>query len=694
MKIKVLSFSLFIIVICFQAQANLYVATDGRDNGPGTFLDPYLTIQKAENNISAGDTVFVRAGTYRNSTWGEGDIWDGNNVIFLNVQGSPGNYITFMPYQDEEVILEFDDNYGIYITNTSYIKITGFTVKGVADLIIQTEAENAWGWYKIPDDTTVYDLAAQLGITISNGNYTYTSSGVSVIGESVDGGEYMPLADGYSKPNYYNGRAIVANNSHHIDITNNIVRDVPSAAIRAQQSDYVNIIGNKVYTNTYWTTLGVGAITVSEATVYPTGDTYTGVKIILEKNKVYNNENRMISWNPTKEFVHFEIDEGTGLFLTRNWQTYTHGQMRIANNISYSNGASGIVCHYTNNVIIEHNTCYNNATTNHGLPGGIGVNYSDDVIIRNNIAYSPSDKWALGVLAEPVTNLTVESNIIFNDNGAQSVYRTIDFGWTNTDPLFVNKAAFNLELTSGSLGVNAGTTNGTQTDDIDGNSRNDGSPDIGAYEYIIDQSVPVTLAFFTANYIPEGVILRWETCSEIENLGFIIERRQHSEVWKEIANFNSHSELKGQGTVSQKTEYSFIDKKVEPGNSYEYRLSDVDYSGNVKFHTDKITQVTVKSLISNILPCNFSLSPAYPNPFNPITTIRYNLPEQSQVTMIIYDLMGKQVKTIVNQVEEPGYKSIIWDATNNSGQTVSAGLYYYQINAGDFSRTKKMVLLK
>jgi len=72
----------------------------------------------------------------------------------------------------------------------------------------------------------------------------------------------------------------------------------------------------------------------------------------------------------------------------------------------------------------------------------------------------------------------------------------------------------------------------------------------------------------------------------------------------------------------------------------------------------------------------------YPNPFNPITTLRYDLPENSLVTITIYDMLGRQVKTLINQTQDAGYRSIIWDATNNQGQPVSAGLYLYTIEAG------------
>ena len=93
---------------------------------------------------------------------------------------------------------------------------------------------------------------------------------------------------------------------------------------------------------------------------------------------------------------------------------------------------------------------------------------------------------------------------------------------------------------------------------------------------------------------------------------------------------------------------------------------------------------------------NFSLNNIYnyPNPFNPITTLEYDLPEDAVVNITIYDMMGRVVNTLVNGSQTAGYKSIQWDATNNLGDPVSAGLYIYTIQVGEFRQTKKMVLLK
>ena len=94
------------------------------------------------------------------------------------------------------------------------------------------------------------------------------------------------------------------------------------------------------------------------------------------------------------------------------------------------------------------------------------------------------------------------------------------------------------------------------------------------------------------------------------------------------------------------------------------------------------------------IPHSYRLHQNYPNPFNPITTLSYDLPEDAMVNTTIYDMMGKHVKTLINNTQNAGYKSIKWNATNDDGAPVSAGLYLYRIQAGDFRQSKKMVLLK
>ena len=91
------------------------------------------------------------------------------------------------------------------------------------------------------------------------------------------------------------------------------------------------------------------------------------------------------------------------------------------------------------------------------------------------------------------------------------------------------------------------------------------------------------------------------------------------------------------------------------------------------------------------MPKAYALHQNFPNPFNPITIIHFDLPKESNVKLLVYDILGRSIKELVNEKQSPGFKSIKWDATNNFGKRVSAGLYIYSIEAENFRQTKKML---
>ena len=114
------------------------------------------------------------------------------------------------------------------------------------------------------------------------------------------------------------------------------------------------------------------------------------------------------------------------------------------------------------------------------------------------------------------------------------------------------------------------------------------------------------------------------------------------------------------------------------------------YIGVIPLPEELLSDRNVPQLVAS----EYQLNQNFPNPFNPITTVRYDLPEDSFVDVTVYDMLGNVVNNLVNNNQSSGYKSIQWDATNNQGEPVSAGVYLYKIQAGDFVDTKKMVLLK
>ena len=121
-------------------------------------------------------------------------------------------------------------------------------------------------------------------------------------------------------------------------------------------------------------------------------------------------------------------------------------------------------------------------------------------------------------------------------------------------------------------------------------------------------------------------------------------------------------------------------------------MTAVDHNGN---ESDPSSVAGIElSVEEEVLPEEFALGQNYPNPFNPSTQIRYALPEQSRVTITIYNMLGGKVRTLVNDFQDAGYRNILWNATNDHGSPVSAGMYIYTIQAGNFYQAKKMILLK
>ena len=146
---------------------------------------------------------------------------------------------------------------------------------------------------------------------------------------------------------------------------------------------------------------------------------------------------------------------------------------------------------------------------------------------------------------------------------------------------------------------------------------------------------------------------------------------QNSETWP----FDSPQYLLINIAIEQSITSSFTETEME-----------LDY---VRFY-----EASILSNRKETVPHDLNLDQNYPNPFNPVTTLRYDLPKDNFVTITIYDMLGNVVKNLVNANQSSGYKLVQWNATNNSGQPVSAGVYLYTIEAGDFRQTKKMVLLK
>jgi hypothetical protein len=186
-------------------------------------------------------------------------------------------------------------------------------------------------------------------------------------------------------------------------------------------------------------------------------------------------------------------------------------------------------------------------------------------------------------------------------------------------------------------------------------------------------TVPAELTSFSATVNDDNVELNWITSTETNNQGFEVQRTRDGE-------FETIGFVEGHGTTTESQAYSFQDKNVVAGK-YNYRLKQIDFDGT--FEYSNVVEVEITS------PSTFSLEQNYPNPFNPSTVISYQLPVSGDVILKVYDVLGNEAATLVNEEKPAGSYSVQFNATNLAG-----GVYFYQLKAGSFVETKKMLMLK
>lgn len=188
-------------------------------------------------------------------------------------------------------------------------------------------------------------------------------------------------------------------------------------------------------------------------------------------------------------------------------------------------------------------------------------------------------------------------------------------------------------------------------------------------------TIPVELSSFAASISNGKVILSWSTVTEKNNRGFAIEKSVVGNEFEQIGF------IEGNGTTTERHSYSFVDDN--PGfGLVKYRLKQIDLNGRYSY--SNIIEVDISA------PIEFDLAQNYPNPFNPSTTIKYTIADAVNVSLVIYNALGEEVMTLVeNQFTEPGIYNVIFDASG-----LSSGTYIYRLTAGDFVMTKKMLLVK
>ena len=505
-----------------------------------------------------------------------------------------------------------------------------------------------------------------------NGSTTVIKVGPGLYSKSTNG-ETFPL--------------LIKNNTH-------LIGESMNSSVLDAQADSLN--QNRV-------------IEIYDGATYPTSESWTADNILIENFTIMNGYHAN------------DLCKGGGAILIGypdypNDYPESHPDVHpILKNLRLINNTSGqgALFSYHSNFTLSNSEIINNHFSDFAgfwtPTAGIGINggsaYLQRVLVKGH-----STGWAAitlnyvtsisiinstivenraGIFIDDNTNFSYIYNSIVYDNEVYEIYgdstsvyySNIEGGYDgegniDTDPLFIASEYGDYRLQHGSPCINAGIA------DLDGDGNEDiidynfSDPDIGVFEYYY--YAPDGFELNTQNSYIE---ITWNAVNNENIQYYVLERSINPDFTHDI--------------VSNYLNYNaYDDYDIEYDTEYFYRVS---YLIDESSDYSEVLSVTLQSMDvidGHQLPKVFALHQNYPNPFNPVTTLRYELPENVMVNIIIYDMLGNVVNNLISTNQSSGYKSIQWNATNNQGEPVSAGVYLYKIQAGDFVDTKKMILLK
>jgi parallel beta-helix repeat protein len=444
------------VFAAFKLSAQVYYVSAllGNDSNSGSENAPFATINKGIAAVSAGSTVYVMNGEYKNQGYGTASAHPSNGelsenmsnppAVTINKSGTEGNYITIRNYPNHSPKIIFDGKGGILISGPqSYVIIEGFEVQGPAADITYDMAITERNW-KVKCD--------QDGL-----NYTH---------------------------NYFSGFGIWGGFSqnflhHHIIVRNNIVHDTTGSGIRFNDSDHITIENNTVYNTTWWTSNASSAIVFAETKSQSSSDNGDNIKMIIRGNTVYNNWNRIPFYmtqgvvppngNPPSgnygNASYSTILDGQGLYVTRSDSDY-YGTFLFENNLCVNNGKNGINFDRSegSSALIRNNTIYFNGvheiiqdiSVNEGNPphrgqkvAGIKSNFFRNVTVVNNIVVTREyDFFAMQLQNQNESGtVKVANNNIFV-NGKLPGYTNseneyIVHSWVRDNNQIINDIGFN-----------------------------------------------------------------------------------------------------------------------------------------------------------------------------------------------------------------------------------------------------------
>ncbi|QQS35204.1 MAG: right-handed parallel beta-helix repeat-containing protein [Ignavibacteriales bacterium] len=686
-KLSVL-FSVFLFSPFVFAQAG---SVELRDGG-GVLVSSHASIQEAYNaipaNITQAYTIEILA------------AYAGTNETFpitfsLRTGTSTSNTITLRPAAGNtgesisgtaggQPILLLDDIDFVIIdgrpggtgtTSDLTLENLATTISSYTIRLLNGACNNVIRYCVLRNNTMNTAGPRTIEIGTSASNPTGNSDNLIMNNEIIGGRSGIGLAGTTANPN------------QNTTITNNRIYNFGYAGIWVLSSSHNIVIqGNEIYQTTGFNTSNFGIIAAG----------FINLDII--KNKIYDIQNTASATlrgmqitpaaasvlNVFNNFVSLTLDNGTKTSLygiqllgstdctmnlyyntIRIGGTHTGGTagVVVSGGIVKGNTGAGSIYNQKNNVVLNTRTGGTAGTFHTGYFSGstnlVGTSDIDYNVYYGFDAGSNHAGWG-GTLYTDINTYRAAAT----PNEQNTIFKAVNFV-SNTDLHVAGASIGDFDL--------AGTPITGITDDIDGQPRHATVPYRGGDEG--DVPLPVELSTFSASVNGSNVTLEWSTSSEMNNHGFDIERKSVNADWQKVGF------VEGAGTTSETRSYLFTDRELVSG-IHNYRLKQIDLDGSFTYHN-------LNNEVEVGIPDKFDLAQNYPNPFNPTTVISYSIAKESLAKLVVFNSIGEEVLTLVNELKQPGNYSYNFDANS-----LSSGVYFYKLTAGDFVSTRKMLLVK
>lgn len=683
----VLFVSMFVLFISLSGAETYYVSLSGNDSWTGTSLETaWRHVAYAATVVTAGDTVLIGNGTY-----------DDEHVVFSNT-GSPGNSIVFEPLDDGYVLDGLNDiGTAISITDKSYIRMSGFTLENY--------------------DTGIEGDGLMQYLHFSN----FTISDIADVGIEFDGAslqnsmitDFTIMGTGGNAISHFD---YSSSDCHDIEICNFLIRDIGSEGFNWRNTNHLHIHNGEVYntdSDGIHLQLSIDSSLVEYVRVDTTG--WHGIAIhdhTLGDYPCHDNiiRNCWVGHNP-----HNAIDLHSGTFNTT---------VEACTLVCDENTGGGIYFHNLGDGLIARNNLIYGAGPDNRLHGGIRGGpstgyYLKNILIENNTIYNVVYGIEFGGATE---NITVRDNVIY-EASAEEIYipsygvtllerNGIDNGIcrVNTneeaDVLDMIDQDYNVRSSWGAIltvGYSEGYVFERELTYYD-----------GGYTLTSPYWLPTGSRFFmesTSESGYNGIVVHINTYNmmvipDTDSLEVLVDVWETSgsyyKKWREISEFppvfTSHS-------IGDCQLNSWVDVIVDglyysshfTGSSgwFSFEYTDGFASDTVTFEID--TQVGIQGEESGTgnTPDVFELFQNEPNPFcTPTTGIVYSVPSHSMVELVIFDLAGRCVRSLVSCDHEPGNYSITWDGRSDSNTELADGIYLYILKTSDNIITRKLTLIR